>query len=111
MKIKTFIFIVLIGVILSGLATVVFTSVFDRKETVGLIDQGQPQIPQTYTAASMSKGTVLMLLTVGIVGALGVSRTKKDNGNGSAAHRNKANGARDYQKANENRPKLMPKTP
>ena len=111
MKIKTFIFIVLMGVILSGSATIMFVSVFDRKENTALANEDQLQIPQTYTAASMSKGTVLMLLAVGIVGALGVSRTKKENGNGSSAHRNKANGASDYQQANENRPKLMPKSP
>jgi hypothetical protein len=110
MKIKTFIFIALIGIILSGLTTIMFMSVFDKKETVRLIDQDQLQVPQTYAAASMSKGTVLMLLAVGIVGALGVSRTRKGNSNGSSAHRNKANGASDYQKANENREKLMPKS-
>ena len=111
MKIKPFIFVVLIGIILSGLATIMFMSVFDGKENTALANEDQLQVAQTYTAASMSKGTVLMLLAVGIVGALGVSRTRKGNGNGSAAHRNNANGATDYQKANENRQKLIPKSP
>ena len=110
MKIKPFIFIVLIGVILSGLATNMFMSVFDGKENTGLANEDQLQVPQTYTVASMSKGTILMLLAVGIVGALGVSRTRKGNGNGSLAQRNKTNVASEYQKANENRQKLIPKS-
>ena len=109
MKIKTFIFIALISVILSGLTTIMFISVFDKKENTGLIDQDQLQFSQTYTAASMSKGTILLLLAVGIVGALGVSRTRKDNG--SNDQKNKANSASDYQKANKIRQKLMPKSP
>ena len=109
MKIKTFIFIALISIILSGLTTIMFMSVFGKKENTRLINQGQLQVPQTYTAASMSKGTILMLLAVGIVGALGVSRTRR--GNGSPAQRNKANGAPDYQNANENRQNLIPKGP
>ena len=109
MKIKTFMFIALISVILSGLTTIMFTSVFDKKENTGLIDQGQLQVPQTYTAASMSKGTILVLLAVGIVGALGVCRTSK--GNGSPSQRNITDVASKYQKANENRQKLMPKSP
>ena len=109
MKIKPFIFIVLIGVILSGLATIKFMSVFDRKENTGLANEDQLKVPQAYTAASMSKGTILMLLAVGIVGALGVSR--KRNGNTSPAQRNKTNGASDYQNVSENRQKLIPKSP
>ena len=34
-------------------------------------------VPRTYTAASISKGTLLLLLAVGIIGALGVSRKRK----------------------------------
>ena len=109
MKIKALKFIALISVILSGLATIMFMSFFEKKETVRLIDKHQLQVPQTYTSASMSKGTILMLLAVGIVGALGVSR--KRNGNTSPAQRNKTNGASDYQNVSENRQKLIPKSP
>lgn len=108
MKIKTFIFIALIGIILSGLATIMFMSVSDRKENIGLANQDQLQIPQTYTAASMSRGTILMLLAVGVIGALGVSRTK--NNSRSPAQRNAIHSASDYENANEERQKLITKS-
>lgn len=108
MKIKPFIFIVLIGVILSGLATITFMPVFDRKGNTGVATEDQLQVPQTYTAASMSKGTILILLAIGIVGALGVSRTKKATG--STAQRNAIHSADDYKNANEERQKLMTKS-
>ena len=101
MKIKTFIFITLIGIILSGLSTIMLMPVFDKKENTGLIDQEPLQVPQTYTAASMSKGTILMLLAVGIVGALGVSRTKKNIK--ESVQRNASQDASNYETVNEER--------
>ena len=107
MKIKTFIFITLIGIILSGLSAIMLMSVFDKKENAGLVDQDPLQVPKAYNAASMSKGTILMLLAVGIVGALGISRTKKNSK--ESAQRNASQDASNYETVNEERQKLITK--
>ena len=107
MKIKTFIFITLIGIILSGLSAIMLMPVFDKKENTGLIDQAPLQVPQAYAAASMSKGTILMLLAVGIVGALGVSRAKKNTK--GPAQKNASQDASNYETLNEERRKLITK--
>jgi hypothetical protein len=78
MKIKNLIFFALICVILSGLTTIVYVSVFDNEATTRLLDQNQVKIPETYTAASIPKTTILLLLAVGVIGVLGVSRNRKD---------------------------------
>ena len=78
MKIKNLIFFALTSVILSGLTTIVFISVSDKEETTMLFDQNQVIIPDTHSAASISKGTILLLLAVGVIGFLGVNRKKKD---------------------------------
>jgi hypothetical protein len=77
MKIKNLILFVLISVILSGLTTIVYVSVFDKEATTRLLDQNQVKIPETHTAASIPKTTILLLLAVGVIGVLGVSRNKK----------------------------------
>ena len=81
MKIKSLIFFASISVILSGLATIVYISVWDMQETVRLFDKNQPNIPENFAVASMSKGTIILLLAVGVIGVLGVSRKKKDTVN------------------------------
>jgi hypothetical protein len=78
MKIKNLIFFALMSVILSGLTTIVYVSVFDKEETTRLLDQNQVKVPDAHNAASISKGTILFLLAVGVIGVLGVSRKKKD---------------------------------
>ena len=80
MKIRNIIFFALIGVILSGATTAVFISVLDKQETVRLFDQTQTEIPERYAAASMSEGNIILLLALGVIGVLGVSRKKKDTG-------------------------------
>jgi hypothetical protein len=40
-------------------------------------NRDQISTPESYQAASISKGTIFLLLAVGIVGVLGVSRKKK----------------------------------
>ena len=77
MKIKRLIFFVLTGIILSGLTAFLFISVLDKKETIRLLDQNQVKVPATHSAASISKRTILLLLAVGVIGALGVSRKRK----------------------------------
>jgi len=78
MKIKSLIFFALTSVILSGLTTIVLISVSDKEETTRLFDQNQVKVPGTHSDASISKGTILLLLAVGVIGVLGVSRKKKD---------------------------------
>ena len=77
MKIKNLIILVLTGVILSGLTIIVLTSVSDKRETTRLFDHDRVKVPDTHSAASISKGTVFLLLAVGVIGVLGVSRKKK----------------------------------
>ena len=99
MKIKSLILFALTSVILSGLTTIVFISVLDKEETTRLFDQNQVEVPETYTAASISKGTILLLLAVGVIGVLGVSRKKEDIDN--PAQENEMNRAPHNQDLNE----------
>jgi hypothetical protein len=77
MKVKNIIFFALICFIFSGITTIGFVSIFEKEETIRLLDQNHIKIPETYTAVSISKGTILLLLAVGVIGVLGVSRKKK----------------------------------
>ena len=105
MKIKNLISFALTSVILSGLTTMVFISVLDKEETTRLFDQNQVNVPETYSAASISEGTILLLLAVGVIGALGVSRQKKSTGGDS--HSNPTARAGENANVNEERQKLM----
>jgi hypothetical protein len=78
MKIKRLIFFVLTIAILSGLSVFAFISVLDTEKTTRSFDQNQVKVPDIHSAASISKGTILLLLAVGVIGFLGVSRKKKD---------------------------------
>jgi hypothetical protein len=80
MKIKNFIFFVFISAILSGLIGIVFISAHNYKEISMQINQNQIHIPNSYQPASISKGTILLLLAVGVIGVLGISRKKKNIG-------------------------------
>jgi hypothetical protein len=80
MKISNFTFILLLGVILLGLMAAGYVSVHDMEETSKLGSQHNARTSEGYAAASISKGTILLLLVVGVIGALGVSRKKKDSG-------------------------------
>jgi hypothetical protein len=99
MKIKNLIFFLLIGAILSGLVTAGFISVHDKEAISQQINQNQFQVPESYDAASFSKGTILLLLAVGLIGVLGISRRKREHG--SPAQRNGTNKEADYQNLNE----------
>ena len=99
MKIKSLILFALTSVILSGLTTIVFISVLDKEETTRLFDQNQVNVPDTHSAASTSKGTILFLLAVGVIGVLGVSRKKEDIDN--PAQENEMNRAPHNQDLNE----------
>ena len=99
MKINNLIFLALTSVILSGLTAIVFISVWDKEETTRLFDQNQVEVPETYTAASIPKGTILLLLAAGVIGVLGVSRKKKNIV--KSAYKNEMKRAPDRQHLNE----------
>ena len=99
MKIKNLIFFLFISILLSGLAFAVFNTVHDKEEISKQINQNPQQVPESYNAASVSKGSILLLLAVGIIGVLGISRRKREHG--SPAQRNGTNKEADYQNLNE----------
>jgi hypothetical protein len=109
MKITNLTFILLLGVILSGLTVAGYVSVHDEKETSRLGTQNQAQATENYTAASISKGTILFLLAVGIIGVLGVSRKKSDIV--SSAQKNKIKSSPDHQNLNAGRQESVGKKP
>jgi hypothetical protein len=78
MNIRNLIFFTFIASILIGLTMATFISLLDMQETVRLFDQNQAKVPENYAAASMSKGTIILLLAVGVIGFLGVSRKRKN---------------------------------
>ena len=95
MKIKNLIFFIFISILLSGLAIAVFTTVYDKDEISKQISQKLFQVPEGYNAASVSKGTILLLLAVGLIGVLGISRKKRELG--GPAQRNGTNSEADHQ--------------
>ena len=101
MKIKNLIFFLLIGTLLSGLITAGFISVHDKEEVSEQIKQKQFQVPESYNAASVSKGTILLLLAVGLIGVLGISRRKREHG--SPVQRKETNREPDHQNLNEDK--------
>ena len=109
MKITNFKLITLISVLLTGLLILLLIHGDDRYPSSRLSHQDQIWVPDRYVAASISEGTILLLLLVGVIGALGISRIKK--GIGSPAQRNPTNSASGDEKVNENRQKLITKNP
>jgi hypothetical protein len=109
MKTKVLIFLALISIILSGLTTIIFISVLSKDGASEFVDQKMVQVPETYTAASLSKGTILFLLAVGVIGALGVNRTKKSIK--GPIQRNTTQDASNYEIVDEERQELITKNP
>ena len=99
MKIKNLIFFLFIGILLSGLAIAVFITVHDKEEISKQINQKLFPVPESYNAASVSKGAVLLLLAVGVIGVLGISRKRKELG--IPAQRNETNREPNLQNMNE----------
>ena len=104
MKINRLIIFLFVGLILSGLMMGAFILSGERRAVTKQLDQNKAQMNDSYVAASISKGTILLLLAVGVVGALGVSRQKKDTGNDS--HRNATDQVDQNINVNEDRRKL-----
>ena len=100
MKIKNLIFL-LISILLSGLVIAGFISVHDKEEISMLINQSRLQVPENYNTASITKGGVLILLAVGVIGAFGIGRKRKELGN--PAQRNETNREPNLQNMNEDK--------
>ncbi len=109
MKITNFKLITLIGVLLTGLLILLLFHGDDRDPSSRLSHQDQIWVPDRYVAASLSEGTILLLLAVGVIGALGISRIKK--GIGSPAQRNATDSASGDENVNEDRQKRIAKNP
>lgn len=105
MKINNLTFILLLAVILSGLTVAGYVSVHDKEKTHGSGSENQIQASESDANASISRGTMLMLLAVGVIGALGVSRTKK--GIRSTAQGSISNRGSNLENADKDRQKLI----
>lgn len=62
---------------LTGLLIFTVISVQDQSEATRY--QNQTSVSKSYAAASIPKGTIILLLAVGVIGVLGISRKKKSN--------------------------------
>ena len=71
-----------VTVIVAFLITSVFVIVNEKEAVSEELDKDQVQGSESHGVDSISKETILLLLAVGVIGALGVSRTKRNNGNG-----------------------------
>jgi hypothetical protein len=79
MKIRRPAFITLISIILCGIAILSFLEIRNRLVIPRHRLQLQMKKPDSDQTASIKIGTVLLLLAVGISGALGVRRKRKNN--------------------------------
>jgi hypothetical protein len=91
----------LISTLLSGLVIAGFISVHDKEEISMPVNKSPLQVPESYNAASISKATVLLLLAVGVIGVLRISRKRKELGN--SAQRNETNRELNFQDMNEDK--------
>ena len=80
MKIKRFSLCAIIGLVITGLIILLILSRSDKSVIAHHNNPHQISVPGSYAAASFSKGTILLLLAVGVIGVLGVGRKKKDRG-------------------------------
>lgn len=104
MKNKNFIFFILISAIFTGLLSLSFFSLNDKLPISILNEDNQIPAPENYAAASITKGSIFLLLIVGIIGFLGVSRKKKITG--EVTENNRADATVDNQSFNSNEKKL-----
>jgi len=106
MKLNYLIIFLSIGIILLGLGAGGAIAADETEVISGRRDHHEDRTPESYKAATISKGTILLLLAVGVIGALGVSRKK--NGNGSRFDRAEDDMAEQSPDgANEDRQKLI----
>jgi hypothetical protein len=105
MKLNYLIIFLSVGVILLGLGSGGAMPADEPEVISGQHDHDENRTPESYQATSIPKGTILLLLAVGVIGALGVSRTKKNNGNG--LNRDASDMAQHKPIADNNRQKLI----
>jgi len=98
MKIKNLAFIALTSMIMCGIGILKYLEVHHR--SVNLLRMHQHQIPEPYSdrSASISDRMILVLLAVGVTGALGVRRKKK-NKQSPTQHHNFRPSSKDRDKA------------
>ncbi len=97
-------FFLIIGVILSGFIVVAYITLNDKKEMAQYIEENGVPVFNGYNAASVSEGTILVLLAIGVIGALVISRKKKDIS--SAAQRNESPAGTENENLKEDRQEL-----
>jgi hypothetical protein len=78
MKIKNLAFIALISMIICGIGVLRFLEVHNKSVILRHSHQYQIPEPNRDRSVSISKSSTLLLLAVGIIGALSVSRKKKN---------------------------------
>jgi hypothetical protein len=88
MKIRNLTFIALISMIICGIGVLKFFEVHNKSVILHDGDPYQVPEPNSDRPVSISKSTILLLLAVGITGALGIRRKKKNKG--SPAQHNKS---------------------
>ena len=104
MKTKNHKLFLITGVIISGFIIFAYTTVNDKWEIGLQIEENEMPVSKDYNAASVSEGTVLLLLAVGVIGALVISRKKKEIP--SASQRNENSAGSENQNLNEDRPEF-----
>ena len=97
-------FVLTIGIILLGFFVVAHIAINDKKKMAPQIMENEVPVSKSYNAASISEGTILLLLAAGVIGALVISRKKKDVS--SAAKRNESPVGPDNRNLNEDRTEL-----
>lgn len=98
MKIKNLTFIAVISMIICGIAVYGILEIRNKAVIPHRSHQYQIPEPGSDRSASISKGTALLLLTVGVIGVLSVRRKKK-NKRGPAQKRGPQTTSEDRNKA------------
>ena len=86
MKVKILSISAIISVAVTGLMVLFFLASPDNSETSHLNNPNQISVIESDAARSISKGTILLLLSVGVIGVLGVARKKKYRGDNAQSY-------------------------
>lgn len=106
MKFKSVSLYAIILIVIGGLVGFLILSRPVESEISKLKNESQISAPRSSAAASISKGTILLLLAVGVIGALGIGRKKEDKQ--SNRQNNVIFQARGHQDLKEGRQKTEP---
>ena len=99
MQIKPLSLCVIVSIVTIGVIIYLNLSSPDESKIFQFNNQNKISAQEKNSGTFISKGTLLLLLAVGIVGALGISRKKK--GNENHAKKNDANRTPNHQRLNE----------